>query len=145
MLLILTLHESTYTRSIKKYDSHTNSTVLSMKLCMRFLSSFFLKAATTRTGNVDEWFGSLESFISIFSYISYFECYEFDINVKLILIATCLRYLSSWIQIRSTHLYSNSHEYSWVAIKRIIADLWFILHSVSGDIPYPTALTVKIL
>ena len=55
-----------------KYDSNTNPTILSRRLCVFFacflcifLSYFFVNAATTRTVNVDEWFESLESYISI--------------------------------------------------------------------------------
>ena len=68
-------------------------------LCLPF--SFFVNAATTKNVNVNEWFESLESFVSTISIFlnvwiwmsrhmnqTYFECYEFDINVALIVIAT---------------------------------------------------------
>ena len=102
MLLILN-------ESQNKYNSHTNTTILSRRLCVCFvcylcifLSSFFENATTTKTVNVDEWFklfGSLISIINIFRNLwiwmsmsmnqTYFECYEFDVNVVLILNATC--------------------------------------------------------
>ena len=137
-----------------KYDSHTNTTILSRRLrvcfacclCL-FLSSFFVNAATTKTVNVDEWFESLESFINIIRIFLnlwiwmsrrtnqiYFSCYEFDINVVLILIATCayksmLNWVrtnqNSWILIQVTHSCSKFHEYLWVAKKQFIADLWY--------------------
>ena len=153
MLLILTLHESI------QYDSHTNSAILSRRLygsfaccfCL-FLSSFFVNAATTV--NVDEWYELLESFLSIVSIFlnlwiwmsgrmnqTYFECYEFDVNVVLILIVTytytsMLNWVrmnqSSWISTLLTHSYSKFHEHLWVVKKRFIDDLRLTGHCVMG-------------
>ena len=61
------------------YESHTDTTILSWRLydyfacclCL-FLSSFFVNATTTNTLNVDEWFESIEAFISINKYFSKF-------------------------------------------------------------------------
>ena len=63
---------------------------------------------------------------------TYFECYEFDVNVGLILIATCtykpivswiLMNRSIWISVLLTYSYWKFYEYLWVAKKRSIADL----------------------
>ena len=67
-----------------------------------FFLLFFVNAPTTKTVRVDEWFESLKPFISILSIFlnlwiwmsrrmnqTYFEYYEFNIDVVLILIATC--------------------------------------------------------
>ena len=71
---------------------------------------------------------------------TYFEYYEFDVNVVLILIATCT-YKSmlywvrmnqnSWISILLTHSCWKLHEYLWEAKKRFIADLWLISFCIS--------------
>ena len=96
--------------SQNKYDLRTNTTILSRRrLCVcfacylcHFSSSFFVNATTTKTVNFNESFASLESFTSIISIFlnlwiwmsrlinqTYFELYEFDVNVVLILMATC--------------------------------------------------------
>ena len=134
-----------------------NTTILSRRLCVcfdcclcLFLSSLFVNPATTKTVKVVEWFESLESFISI-TRISiflnlwilmsrrmnqtYFECYEFDVNVVLILIATCtyksmLNWVqmnqSGWISILLTHSYLEFREHLWLVKKRFIANLWYV-------------------
>ena len=134
----------------------TNTTILGWRLCvcfacLLFVSSsfffFFVNAARTKTVNFDELFESFESFISIFLnlwiYMSrcmnqtYFECYEFDVNVVLILIATytyksMLNWVrinqSSWISILLTYSDSKFHEFLWVVRKRFIADFWYELN-----------------
>ena len=77
----------------KKYDSHTNTTMLSGRLCVCFacclclvLSSLFVNAAAAKT--VISIFLNLWIPKSRCMNQPYFECYEFDINVVLILIAT---------------------------------------------------------
>ena len=107
-------------------------------MCVRclwlFLYSFFVM------------FESLESFISIFLnlYIwmsrrmnqTYFECYEFDLNVVLILIVTCsYRSMlnrvrmnqSNWIAILLTHSYAKLHEYLWVPKKKKTIHCWSLI------------------
>ena len=86
--------------SQNKYDSQTNTTILSRRLhdcfacCLwHFLSTFFVNVATTKTVNFDECFKSFESF-NLWIWMSrhmnqtYFECYEFDVNIVLMLIAS---------------------------------------------------------
>ena len=88
-------------KSQNNYDSHTNTTILSRRLCIcftcclcHFLPTFFFLLV--------EWFESFEPLISIISIFlnawfwmsrsmnqTYFECYEFDVSAGLILIATC--------------------------------------------------------
>ena len=64
-MLFMNRHEA-----YNNYDSQTNSTILSRRLCVSMLalyisfSSFFVNAATTNTVNACEWF---ESFIIIIS------------------------------------------------------------------------------
>ena len=63
---------------------------------------FFVNVTITRAVNFDGWFESFEWFMSIISIFlnlwvwmsrhrnqTHFECYEFDVDVVLILIATC--------------------------------------------------------
>ena len=110
------------------YDSHTNPIILSIRLsacfvcclCL-FISNFFVTAATTKIVNVGEWFESLESFISIISIFlnlwiwmsrrinqTCFECYEFDVNIVLMLNATCTyRSMLNWVRMNQS---------SWISI-----------------------------
>ena len=69
---------NTQKESQNNYNSHTNTTILSRRLCVCFacclwifLSTFFVNEATTKIVTVDEWFESLEKFISFF-----FQIYE---------------------------------------------------------------------
>ena len=107
MLLISTLYESTFRRITKNvWFAYENYNTRKEVVCLFYLLSFsffsFTIAVTTKTVNVDGWFESLESFISIISIFlnlwiwmnrrmnqTYYECYEFDVNVVLIFIATC--------------------------------------------------------
>ena len=80
-----------------------STAIPSRKLCVCFACCLYLFFLTpTKTVNFHEWFESLESFMSIISILlniwiwmirlmnhTYFECYEFDVNFVLILIATC--------------------------------------------------------
>ena len=79
MLLISTLNNSTCARSTNKYDSRTNTKILTSSLCVwsdccsllfAYLYSFdffFVNATSTKTVNFSE---SLESFVS--TYYKYF-------------------------------------------------------------------------
>ena len=109
-----------------------------------FFFFFFVNTTTSKTVNFDELFEPFESFISIISIFlnlwiwmrsrmnqTYFECYEFHVNVVLILIATCTYQSmlnwgrmnqSSWILL--IHSYSKFHDL-WISKKGFIADLWF--------------------
>ena len=116
-----------------------------VSLCFYFLSVFFVKAATTKTVNVDEWFESLESFIKIIRV--FFLIYEWVclwikhisnvlslMSTFLVLIATstCKSMLNwvlnqtSWISMLLIQSYSKCHEYLWVVKKRFIAVFWYI-------------------
>ena len=108
----------------------------------------FVNATTTKTENLNEWFESIESFMSIIGILrnlwiwmsrrlsqTYFECYEFVVNVVLIHIATCTyksmlnrvqMNQSGWISILLTHSYSEFHEHLWAVKKRFIAHLWYV-------------------
>ena len=144
MLMILALLYSTF-KSPNKCDSRANTTTLTRRLCVCFVCclclclflflSFFLfvNATTNKTVNFDEWFESLESLLCIISNFlnswiwmsrrmnqTDFECYKFDANIVLILIATCTYKLmlqwvrmnqSSWISILLTHSYSKFYEF----------------------------------
>ena len=123
-----------------KYDSHTNTAILSRRLCVRFICclclfglSFSVNSATIKTVNCEEWFESFESFLSTVSIFlnlwiwmsmnqTNFEGYEFDVNVGLIPIATCT-YKSMLNCVRM-------NQSSWISKllkKRLIAVLWFAL------------------
>ena len=115
-----------------KYDSHMNTTILSRRLqvccaCWLLSFSFFVNSATTKTVNVNVRFESFESFMStkrIFLnwlgiWVSrhrnqtYFERYEFDINVVRILIGTCTyRAMLNWAQMNQSSAFQ--YEYCWL-------------------------------
>ena len=98
---------------------------------------FFVNVATTNTVNVDEWFESFINFVCVFLNLwiwmsrpmnqTYFECYGFDVNVVIILIAICTYKSISWISLPLAHLYSKLHEYLGVAKNWFIADLFINL------------------
>ena len=91
---------------------------------------FFVNATTTKTVNFDEWFESLASYRSICLNLwigmsrpmnqIYFECYEFDVNIVIILIATCTyKSMLNWVrmnQSRLTHTqnFMSTYEYSFM-------------------------------
>ena len=147
--------------SPNKYDSHTNTIlsrrfVVSAFLLSLFFSFFvFVNATTTKTENCDEWFELLESFMSTLSVFlnlwiwmsrrinqTCFECYEFDVNIVLILIANCnyksmLQWVrmsqSNWISILLTYSYSKFHDYLWITKQRFIVDLWSLPNTSSDQ------------
>ena len=92
--------------------------------------SFFVNAATTKTVNFYKFFEWLESFISIFLNLwiwmrklmnqTYFECYEFDVNSVIILIATCI-YKSrlNWVRMNQS---------SWISIL-LLKISWVLMSS----------------
>ena len=132
MFLFSALHVSTFKR-ITKY----RSLCVCFTCCLYFflsLSYFFVNLATTKTVNVDEWFESLESFISIISifpnfwiYMSrhmnqtYIECYAFDVNVVLKLIALIIR---NW----SLHHFSEDYWKKITSFKNISISFHFIVY-----------------
>ena len=93
-----------------------------------YLSLFplFVNAATTKTVNADEWFESLESFISIISIFlnlwiwmtrcmneTYFKCYAFDVNKVFIFIAPCIyKLMLNWVRMNYSHTqnYMSTYE-----------------------------------
>ena len=142
--------------SQNKYDLHTNTTILSRRLCVYFAcylclfpSSFFVNATTTKIVNFDEWLESFESFLSVIRIFlklwmwtnkhinqTYFERYEFDVSVVLVLIATCTyKSMLNWVRMNQsscipilvTHSYSIFHKHLRVAKKRFTADIWYTL------------------
>ena len=84
-----------------KYESHTNTIILTWGLCVcfaccvcLFLFSFLENSTATKAINFDKWFESFELFMCIMSTFlnlwiwmsrrmnrTYFKCYEFDVNV----------------------------------------------------------------
>ena len=78
-----------------------------------------LTKTSHKTVNFDEWFESLESFINIFLNLwiwmsrrmnqTYFEWYEFDINVVLMLIATyTYKSMLNWVLMNKSSWYFNT-------------------------------------
>ena len=67
---------------------------------------------------------------------TYFECYEFDVNIVLTLIVLIFinQYCSEFILL--THMYSKYNECLWVSKKQFISDLWYPLISLFSALAY---------